>query len=243
MKLKHGMKYLSILMVAMFMSAVIAPVMACNPLDPDGCSVCPFATNDGMVDSTGVEFSSSELTGEERNVAVAEALADTSINNLMDELLENSYTPSPDKIKASTGVATNESMTVTTTLVAIPFTKVGSSGKAYLVFATNELGKAAQAVVAHDGMVSYLRYDPAAANTEEDSGVVCDFCKWAVGSVCSSLATTGCGVACTTLCLKPMHPAFIVICAGSCLILCEFLVAYEACNWGAQEACEGAGLC
>jgi len=240
---KIGMRALSVLLAMLLVSAGVVPVMACNPLEPGNCTGYSFTESSGVVDDSNIVVNSDELTGDVKNAAIAQALSDTAVQHLRDGLLRDGFILSTKQIQAIKGVTTNESMTVTTTLITMPFIKEASDEKAFLVFASNELGSEARAVVAHDGMISYLRYDPAVAGLTEDDGVVCDFCMWAVSGVCSNLASAGCAEVCGALCLRPMHPAFIVICAASCWTLCEFLVAYEACNWGAQQACEGAGLC
>jgi hypothetical protein len=243
MKENFRMRAFSVLLAVLLVSVATVPAMACEPLEPGTCPGCSFIKSDGVANDSTTVVSSDELTGDAKNAAIAEALSDTAVRHLKDALLGDGFTLSTEQIRVISGVTTNESMTVTTTLVTTHLTKTASDEKAFLVFASNELGKDARAVVAHDGMVSYLRYDPMGGGQTRDDGVVCDFCMWAVPGVCSGLVSGACAEVCGALCLKPMHPAFIVICAGSCFVLCEFLVAYEACNWNARLACEGAGLC
>ncbi len=244
MKRRTGMRAFSALFAVLLVSMGVVPVMACNPLEPGNCTGYSFTESSGVVDDSNIVVSSDELTGDVKNAAIAQALSDTAVQRLRDGLLRDGFILSTKQIQAIKGVTTNESMTVTTTLVTMPFIKEASDEKAFLVFASNELGSEARAVVAHDGMISYLRYDPAVVGlTEDDDGLVCDFCLYAFSRICGFIADTGCGVGCFNLCIKPTHPLIIIGCAGACALACDYFVAHGACNWGAQQACEGAGLC
>ena len=239
-----GMRALSALFAVLLVSAGVVPAMACKPLEPGTCTDYSFTGSKGIADDSNIVVSSDELTGDAKNAAIAQALSETAVQRLRDGLLRDGFSLSTEQIQAIKGVTTNESMTVTTTLVTMPFIKEASDEKAFLVFASNELGSEARAVVAHDGMISYLRYDPAVVGlTEDDDGLVCDFCLYAFSRICGFIADTGCGVGCFNLCIKPTHPLIIVGCAGACALACDYFVAHGACNWGAQQACEGAGLC
>ncbi len=152
-----GMRACSVLLAVLLVSVGVVPAMACEPLEPGTCPGCSFIESDGVADDSNTVVSSDELAGDMKNAAIAQALSDTAVQRLRDELLGDGFALSTEQIRVIRGVTTNESMTVTTTLVTIPLTKTASDEKAFLVFASNELGKDARAVVAHDGMVSYLR--------------------------------------------------------------------------------------
>ncbi|MEM1671510.1 MAG: halocin C8-like domain-containing protein, partial [Archaeoglobaceae archaeon] len=70
------------------------------------------------------------------------------------------------------------------------------------------------------------------------NSLLCDACKWLVGGLCSGATSYGCWKGCGLLCARIPHPIGITACYFLCLALCEFIVAYKACNMTADEVCK-----
>jgi len=249
MKSRNGMRIISVLMTLLLVSAMAMPAMACTPCAQpaqDGSAAtsisCPCSQGINIDDDSDVKVEITELSGVERNKAIAKALSDKSVLELRKELIKAGYKPSMKENSALEGTTTNDDGTITTTIVAMPFSDQNENNTAAITFVSNELGNAAIAAVVSNGMITMLSQNPISGDVQIQS-VECDICLWAVGGICAFLAVKGCGAGCAALCLKVPNPVWVVACYTVCYLTCNFIVAYEACSWGAGEICEGVGLC
>jgi hypothetical protein len=126
MKLKHGMKYLSILMVAMVMSAVIAPVMACNPGTPCG-------NENGAQDLEDIV--SVELFGKDKDEKTAMALQNEEFEKKLKELESEGY--SKEDYRAYNVLISSDDINTASVDVVIAHLISPSGDVQYLSFAKN----------------------------------------------------------------------------------------------------------
>ena len=250
MKSRNGMRIISVFMTLLLVSAMAMPAMACTPYAQpaqDGGAAtsigCPCSEGIDIVDDSDVKVETTELSGMEKNKAIAQALSDKSVLKLRKELIKSGYKPSIEKISATKAATINESGTITTTLVAMPFSGADGNVTAVITFASNELGSAAVAVVISDGMLTTLGYDSISGEVQILSIDYCSFCMWAVGGICAVIAHKGCGAGCLYVCTKVPNPLWAAICYGTCWLICDYIVAYDKCGSGAAIICEEVGLC
>ncbi len=85
------MRALSALFAVLLVSVGVAPVMACNPLEPGNCTGYSFTESSGAVDDSNIVVNSDELTGDTKNAAIAQALSDTAVQRLRDGLLRDGF--------------------------------------------------------------------------------------------------------------------------------------------------------
>ncbi|NOR48182.1 MAG: hypothetical protein GQ533_09100 [Methanosarcinaceae archaeon] len=249
MKTRNGMRIISVLMTLLLVSAMAMPAMACMPSaqptqDGDGStsigSPCSQGINIG--DDSDVKVETTELSGMERNKAIAQALSDKSVLELRKELIKAGYKPSMKETSAVEGTTTNDDGTITTTIVGMPFSGKNENDTAVITFVSNELGNVAIASVVSNGMIMILNHDPISGDVQIQS-LECDICLWAVSGICNFLANKACSSGCATLCLTVPNPLWVAVCFTVCYVTCRYIVAQNACNWGAGEVCEGVGLC
>jgi len=249
MKSRNGMRIISVLMTLLLVSAMAMPAMACTPYAQpaqDGGAAtsigCPCSQGINIDDDSDVTVETAELSGVERNKAIAQALSDESVLELRKELIKAGYKPSMKETSAVEGTTTNDDGTITTTIVAMPFSGQNKNDTAAITFVSNELGNAAIASVVSNGMITMLSHNPISGDVQIQS-LECDLCIWAVGFICKNIVGGQCGEVCLLACLKVPNPLWVAICYGTCYVVCKYIVVKNACSWAAGEVCEGAGLC
>ncbi len=166
MKIRNGMRIISVLMTLLLVSAMAMPAMACapyaQPAQDGGAATsigCPCSEGIDIIDDSDVKVETAELSGMEKNKAIAQALSDKSVLELRKELIKAGYKPSMKETSAVEGTTTNDDGTITTTIVAMPFSGENENDTAAITFASNELGTAAIAGVLSNGMITMLGYD------------------------------------------------------------------------------------
>ena len=245
MEQSKGIQLSALLMAMLLIGMAFVPAVGAQAAQDVGAATsidCPCSQGIDIADDSGAKVETTELSGANRNKAIAQALSDKGVLKLREELIKSGYTPSIEKTSAMKATTMNESGTITSTLVAMSFSGKNENETAVITFVSNELGSAAVAAVVSNGMLTILGYDHISGEVQI-RGIVCDFCMWAVSKICAFIATAGCASGCAALCLKVPNPLWVVICWGTCMIICEFVIAYEACNWTTAQVCEGAGLC
>jgi len=228
---------------------LVTPAMACPPKvqteqedsnTSTDCSDCSLNLEDANSD-TKVE--AIELSETERKKATAQALSDKSVSKLREELVKSGYILSTEDFNVSRATTITENETITTTIVAMPFKGTNENESAVLVYSSNELGSASVAGVrSNDGEITILQYD-SVEDQVQIKGAACDLCMWAALKICDYLAQGSCTYACGKLAVKLKVPAWIAVFWVTCYLVCDFVVAYEACNWSSSEICQGAGVC
>lgn len=250
MKLNSKVRKISGLFMMMLVVGMmlVTPVMACPPnvqTEQEGSNTstdCPACSLNSDYTNSDAEVEAIELSEKEQKIAIAQALSDKSVSKLRDELAKSGYISSIEEIDVLGVTTTTESETVTSTVVTMPFNGTNENESAVIVFASNELGTAAAAGVRSNGEITVFQYD-SVNDQVQVKGLSCDFCMWAVGKICDYLATGSCAYACAQIALKIPNPAWAVFTGVTCYLLCDFIVAHEACNWATSEICQEAGLC
>jgi len=133
---------------------LVTPAMAC-PLSQDG----PCSQDADFTDDSGAKVEATELSGVDLNETIAKALSDEGVLKLREELIKSGYKPSIEKISATKFAMENESETITSTLVAMPFSGKDENETAVISFTYYELGSTATAVVVSNGIFTILGYD------------------------------------------------------------------------------------
>lgn len=249
MKTRNGMRIISVLMTLLLVSAMAMPAMACapyaQPAQDGGAATsigCPCSEGIDIIDDSDVKVETAELSGMEKNKAIAQALSDKSVLELRKELIKAGYKPSMKETSAIESTTTNDDGTITSTIVGMPFSGKNEDDIAVITFVSNELGNAAIAGAVSNGMIMILGHDPISGDVQIQSWE-CSICTWAVSGICQFLANKACGSGCATLCLTVPNPLWVAVCYTVCYVTCKYVVAQNACNWGAEEVCVGVGLC
>jgi hypothetical protein len=237
-----GMQLGAVLAAMLILSMAFVPAVSAQAVQKEEVNVATSGCQQGINDDPNVKVETKELTGDEKNKAIAQALSDKSVTGLRQKLVVMGFKPSIANISVIEGKTTNESGTITTLIVGMPFDSKNKNESAIITYASNELGNAAAAGILSNGMRTILGYDSLSGEVQIQ-GVVCDFCMWAFTGVCAFITNQGCSSGCTALCLRVPNPLWVVTCYVSCRLLCSFVISYGACNWGADAACKGAGLC
>ncbi|MEA1999857.1 MAG: hypothetical protein U9N61_11130 [Euryarchaeota archaeon] len=121
--------------------------------------------------------------------------------------------------------------TITSTLVAMPFSGKDKNETAVISFAYNELGSTAAAVVVSNGMLTTWGYDSISGTVQIQKN---EFWSCVTECVCDAepatctLILSGCLAACGS-CIAVPNPWTCVACAGC-------LVAYHYCVWDCVES-------
>ena len=245
MEQSKGIQLSALLMAMLLIGMAFVPAVGAQAAQDVSAATsidCPCSQGVGIADDSGAKVETTELSGVKRNKAIAQALSDKGVLKLREELIKSGYKPSIEKISAIKAATINESGTIATTLVAMPFSGADGNMTAVITFASNELGSAAAAVVVSNGMLTTLGYDSISGEVQMRVDY-CGFCMWSVDKICGFIAGKSCTAGCAALCLRVPNPAWVVICYGTCYILCRYVVAEEACSWGSEVLCEGVGLC
>jgi halocin C8-like bacteriocin domain-containing protein len=246
MKGSKGIQLSALLMAMLLIGMAFVPAVSAQAAQDVGATTstdCPCSQGVGIADDSGAKVETTELSGVKRNEAMAQALSDKGVLKLREELIKSGYKPSIEKISAIKAATINESGTVATTLVAMPFSGADGNMTAVITFASNELGSAAAAVVVSNGMLTTLGYDSISGEVQIRGIDYCSFCMWAVGGICASITNMGCTAVCALTCRVVPNPAWAVICFGTCWLICNYIVSYDACGNDAEEICEEVGLC
>ncbi|MEA1895092.1 MAG: halocin C8-like domain-containing protein [Euryarchaeota archaeon] len=241
-----GIQLSALLMAMLLIGMAFVPAVGAQAAQDVGAATsidCPCSQGIGIADDSGAKVETTELSGVNRNKAIAQALSDKGVLKLREELIKSGYKPSIEKISTTKAATINESGTITTTLVAMPFSGADGDVTAVITFASNELGSAAVAVVISDGMLTTLGYDSISGEVQIRGIDYCSFCMWAVGGICAFIAHQGCGAGCLYICTKVPNPLWAAICYGTCWLTCDYIVAYDKCGSGAAIICEEVGLC
>mgnify|MGYP000992890219 CR=1 FL=1 len=101
-----------------------------------------------------------KLSGVDLNEATAKALSDEDVLKLREELIKSGYKPSIENISVEKLTMENESGTISSTLIGMPFSGKDEIETAVISFTYNELGSTAAAVVIiSNGIITVLGYD------------------------------------------------------------------------------------
>ena len=201
MKLNSKVRKISGLFMMMLVVGMIlvTPSMAC-PLSQDG----PCSQDADFTDDSGAKVEATELSGVDLNEATAKALSDEGVLKLREELIKSGYKPSIENISATKFTMENESGTITSTLVGMPFSGKYENETAVISFTYNELGSTAAAVVVSNGIFTVLGYDSVSGTVQILRSEYWD---------------------CVTDCVCNAEPAQCAIMLGACLGACGSCIA------------------
>ncbi|WP_292373033.1 hypothetical protein [Methanosarcina sp. UBA411] len=120
---------------------LVTPAIAC-PCSQDG----PCSKDADSADESGAKVKATKLSGVDLNEATAKALSDEDVLKLREELIKSGYKPSIENISAEKFTMENESGTISSTLVGMPFSGKDENETAVISFTYNDLGSTAAAV-------------------------------------------------------------------------------------------------
>lgn len=216
-----------------------------NVAVPQGCGLCSQSAggcSEGQVNDSNVTVEGREITGEEKNKNIAQAFSDKGVQGLRKELVKMGFKPSVENISVIETKTTNESGTITSLIVAMPYNGKDKNDSAVITFVSNELGTAAVAAVISNGMLSVVNYDAVTEGTVTIMSLECDLCQWLAMELCRIGTGAGCNWGCAYLCARVPNPLWIAICYVVCWPICRYVVGYGCVGTG-FEMCQGAGLC
>lgn len=203
-------------------------------------------------DAAGKVVSISEIRGAERDLLVKKALSNKGTQQISSEFEKSGFVIDDKGVKVIQATTRLENDTIISYLVSIPLVmKEGNSKEvknkqaAVVTYVSNRFGEAAVAnVISQDG-ISIKIYDNDTGRVLSIGSIACDFCQWAVGGLCAWFITDkkACPLAYARLCARVPNPLWFAICGGSCWVICNYLVTYKACSWGAYNVCKAVRLC
>lgn len=198
---------------------LVTPTMAC----PAGTDCSQTGT---LADDSGAKVKATKLSGVDLNEAKAKALSDEGVLKLREELIKSGYKPSIENISAKKFTMENESGTITSTLVGMPFSGKDENDTAVISFTYDELESTAAAVVVSNGIFTVSGYDSVSGTVQTlrsshwdcISDCVCD----AEPATCTMLLS-GCLGACAG-CISGWTLPTCIPCLGC-------LYGFEYCFW------------
>lgn len=229
MEQSKGIQLSALLMAMLLIGMAFVPAVGAQAAQDVSAATsidCPCSQGVGIADDSGAKVETTELSGVKRNKAIAQALSDKGVLKLREELIKSGYKPSIEKISAMKFAMANESGTITSTLVAMPFSGKDENETAVISFVYNELGSAAAVVVVSNGMFTTLGYDSISGTVQIlETGFwscVTD-CVCAAEPAACTLILAGCVGACGSCAAAPT-PWNCIPCAGC-------LLAFGYCVW------------
>ncbi len=235
-----------VFLLLIFFSGIFAPAFAISDeienitinSSENACNTCC-----GGLEDTNVTVV--ELTGKEKNKAIAEALKYINVQKLQRELAKMGFKPSIKEISALRVIAPTEDGTLVTNLIIyIPFKKGKNKDEsATVVFVRNKFGKTAVASILSNNRIEILNINPTTGNVVTIMSLQCDVCRWLVDKICVSVGTRyGCIPFCAAICLRVPNPIWIAICSAICLYTCKKVFDY-GCDIGSDTICRYIGFC
>ena len=220
MKESKGIQLSALLMAMLLIGMAFVPAIGAQAAQDVGAATsidCPCSQGIDIADDSGAKVETTELSGVNRNKAIAQALSDKGVLKLREELIKSGYKPSIEKISAMKFAMVNESGgTITSTLVAMPFSGKDENETAVISFAYNELGSTAAAVVVSNGMFTTLGYDSISGTVQI---LKSEFWSCMTECICDAepatcmLILSGCFAVCGS-CIAVPNPWSCAACAG-----------------------------